>query len=335
MEPSSTNPWEAGERQPEHRRNAELEAALGLLNTYLQNARGQLDRPERPVKPVVFIVGCARAGSTILFQSLAASGVFAYPSNIMSRFYRDPYVGALIHRILHDLDDRREIFTDQEHALRFESLLGKSKGAASPHEFWYFWRSYFKFGAVQSELLHAPDARERHALISDIAGIEEVFGKPVLMKAMELNWHIPLLRELFPNSVFLFNHRDMLNNAISLLKARIIHGGSEKGWYSYKPEEYAMISELPPWEQVVAQVWFTERAVRRGLEGIPTEDVQEVAYADLCRDPMGVHERIRQRVGRIGKYEGPKSFTISGSPVPEELRVRAEVILSHLPQIRV
>ena len=37
---------------------------------------------------VVLVVGGPRSGSTVMMQWLASSGVFAYPSNLLSRFYR-------------------------------------------------------------------------------------------------------------------------------------------------------------------------------------------------------------------------------------------------------
>src|SRR5690606_39244763 len=95
---------------------------------------------------------------------------------------------------------------------------------------------------------------DKHELAKDVAGMEEVFGRPVLLKAMEMNWHIPLVRAIFPNSVFIFNRRDILQNAISLFNARKNYVGSEEGWYSYRPAEYEALAKMAPWEQVVAQV---------------------------------------------------------------------------------
>ncbi|MBK6551076.1 MAG: sulfotransferase [Flavobacteriales bacterium] len=280
--------------------------------------------------PVLFIVGCARAGSTILFQSLAHSGQFAYPTNLMSRFYRDPYFGAMVHRLLYDLDHQREIFSDEARVLEFKSRLGRSQGAAAPHDFGYFWRNYYTFGTTQSELLRAPSLEEVRALVSDVAGIESVFARPVLLKGMEMNWHIPTIRALFPNSIFLFNHREILHNAMSILDARRSYSGDENAWYSYKPTEFDQIKELPAWEQVVAQVWLTERAVQQGSAGIPTSDFLDISYEDLCREPEAVHTRIYTRLNLNAKYQGPISFQGPEKAIPNTLSDRADALIDKL-----
>lgn len=324
------NRWESMKRRAEHRRHPELESALERLNSYLHRSRGQLQGPSAPTMPVLFIVGCARGGSTILFQSLAASGYLAYPTNIISRFYRDPYLGALVHKVLYDLDHNFEIVPEQAREISFSSRLGRAQGAAAPHDFGYFWRNYFTFGEKQSDLLRAPSENDKHELAKDVAGMEEVFGRPVLLKAMEMNWHIPLVRAIFPNSVFIFNRRDILQNAISLFNARKNYVGSEEGWYSYRPAEYEAIAKMAPWEQVVAQVWYTEMAVAKGLERIPKSDVIEVQYEELCRSPAQVHDRIWQRIGTGGGYSGPQFFSTKETSIPPELQARAKELLKAL-----
>ena len=329
-DPNTPNNWETQERRPEHRRDPEVERILSLLNTFLHDSRSSLERPVQLTMPVLFIVGCARAGSTILFQSLARSGQFAYPTNLMSRFYRDPYVGALVHRLLYDLDHQKEIFPDEARVLEFKSRLGRSQGAAAPHDFGYFWRNYFTFGTTQAELVHTPSLDEGRALMSDLAGIETVFGRPVLLKGMEMNWHIPTIRALFPNSVFLFNHRDILHNAMSILGARRSYSGDENAWYSYKPAEYDLIKDLPAWEQVVAQVWLTERAVKQGSTGIPASDFLDISYEDLCRVPEAVHSKIFTRLKLNREYQGPISFEGSEKAIPNELSDRADALITRL-----
>lgn len=329
-DPNAPNSWETQERSPEHQRDTEVERTLDILNSHLHHSRASLSRPEKPSKPVLFIMGCARAGSTILFQSLAASGNFAYPTNVISRFYRDPFFGALVHRLLYDLDHNREIFPDEARKLEFKSRLGRSQGAAAPHDFGYFWRNYYTFGSTQSQLVAAPTGVQEQALISDVAGIEAVFGRPVLMKGMEMNWRIAELRRLFPNSIFLFNHRDILHNAMSILNARKAYVGNEEGWYSYKPHEYERFKHMPPWEQVVAQVWFTERAVRKGLKPITGADIMDISYEDMCQQPEKVHARINTRLGAAMDYRGPAAFQMNEKDIPKELVDRATLLIDQM-----
>ncbi len=326
--PNALNSWESSGRSARHARDPELERMLRLLNDHLDKARALLPRPAAPQMPVVLVVGCARAGSTLLMQWLADSGLVSYATNLLSRFYKDPYIGALIHRVLFDLDHRGEVFPVKPAHGEFVSELGRTRGADAPHDFGYLWRNYFGFGELQSELTRTPDAMGIAALRSDVGGMEQVFGKPVMLKAMELNWQIPLLRSIFPNSVFLFIQRDPMANAASLLKARQSFYGDEGAWYSYKPAEYAALKELPPWEQAVAQVACTNRAVRAGLAAIPAEDAIDVRYEEFCADPAALHRRLAARLGASTHYHGPAHFHASGKAFAPEQQERARAFLS-------
>lgn len=329
--PHALNSWESGSRASAHARDPELEAALKLLNERIALGKEQVDeRPTSPAWPVIFIVGCARSGSTLLLQWLAATEQLCYPTNIMSRFYRDPGLGALVHRVLHDLDRRGEIFPERATSERFRSELGRSKGADAPHDFGYFWRAHFAFGEHQGVLTHHPDEHERHELVADLAAVQQVFGKPLAMKAMQMNWHIPLLKELFPNSVFLFSRRAILENAWSLMRAREDYFGDASKWYSFKPPQFARILELEPWEQCVAQVYHTEQAVQAGLSAIPAPDTIVVDHEEFCDAPGKLYAALAERIELAGPYTGPALFTRRERAMPQELVERGQHFLDQL-----
>ena len=50
----------------------------------------------------VFVVGALRSGTTLFTQWLATTGLTAYPTNLLSRFYGAPLVGAKIQQLLTD-----------------------------------------------------------------------------------------------------------------------------------------------------------------------------------------------------------------------------------------
>ena len=84
-----------------HRRTKVLEELLDRVNCLFEEAElREISQMTQPKLPVLLIVGNPRSGTTLLYQWLAATGLFAYPSNIMSRFYRAPYIGGLLHKIL-------------------------------------------------------------------------------------------------------------------------------------------------------------------------------------------------------------------------------------------
>ena len=327
--PLDLNSWEEAGRQGAHARNASLEAALKALNERLAQGRSCSAANPGSDLPMVFIVGCARSGSTLLLQWLASTGLFCYPTNIISRFYADPYVGGLVHRVLHDLDDRGEVFPERREGSTFRSVLGRAKGAVEPHDFGYFWRHHFAFGATQAELQHRPDAAGEQRLVEDLRGLRAVFGRPLVMKALQMDWHLDILARLFPEAVFLHTERDPHDNALSLLKARRDYFGDEQHWYSFKPAEHAGIKDLPPMEQCLAQVHLTNAAVRASLARCEGARILKAGYEELCRTPAMLFDRLIGELGMEAPYQGPEHFPYSTDEDPDA-RGRSERFLATL-----
>src|SRR5690554_4423241 len=125
------------------KRDASLEIALTDLNTTIQSIESPINTDEAQ-SPIILIMGCPRSGSTLLLQWLASSGLFSYPSNLIARFYKNPYLGIRAQQALLDFDPLNQL-DFKETKFDFSSSLGKTKGALGPSEYWYYWRTFFKF----------------------------------------------------------------------------------------------------------------------------------------------------------------------------------------------
>ena len=224
------------EREQAFRRNERLEALLQEMNEILEPAEDRiLENHHMPRYPVIFIVGCARAGSTLMMQWLASTGIFAYPTNLLSRFYAAPSIGSRIQQLLTDSTYRfRDEFDDCATALQFSSDLGKTKGTLAPNEFWYFWRRFFHYGEIQQldedELACVDGAK----FLAELAALEAVFDKPFVLKALIINWNIPFIARIFDKVLFIHITRQPLHNAQSLLESREKYFGTIDEWYSFK-----------------------------------------------------------------------------------------------------
>jgi len=136
-------------RSDKHKKNQLLESIFPEMENYFGKLENEiLVKHHAPERPVLFIMGCARSGSTFLHQILAATQLFCYPTNLMSRFYYAPYWGARIQQLLIDADLKGEILVGNATIKSFKSELGKTTGALQPHEFWYFWNRFFPFQEV-------------------------------------------------------------------------------------------------------------------------------------------------------------------------------------------
>lgn len=302
-------------RRPEHRRSDELEALLAELARDLRPAAEEaVRRFVAPRLPQVLVVGCPRGGTTLAYQWLAATGAFAYPSNLVARFPSAPWIGARVERLLTDpaCDHGGELAVPDPNPEPYRSRLGKTRGLAAPHEFWYFWRRHLP-AAETHALSDAHLARVDTArLRAELAAWEDVRRRPLLLKAMILNWNLPWLAEALPGAVFLHVRRDVLDTARSLLDARREFSGDPGRWYSFRPPAWTRLRDHDPVRQVVGQALHTRRDVEAGLAGIAPGRRLILDYDDLCAAPAAAHARLRDLLAARGcdvpAYRGPARF---------------------------
>ena len=306
------------ERQKQFQRNEDLESLLRELNDRLAPVEDEiLKKFSTPQYPLVLLVGCARSGSTIMMQWLANTGEFAYPTNLLSRFYAAPYIGAKIQQMLSDPKYKfKNEFYDFGSPVSYNSDLGKTAGVLAPNEFFYFWRRFFNFGEIQYLDTVATKQVDALKFCAELAAIENVFDKPFAMKGLIINWNIPFIHNLLSRAVFVYIKRDTRYNAQSLIEAREKFMGDRNQWYSFKPVEYPMLEKLDPYQQVVSQVYFTNRAIEQGLDKIDSNNWMKVEYEEFCKSPETVYQQLTKKLAIHGfqlspKYNGPKKFKSS------------------------
>lgn len=302
-------------RQQEFRRNQQLEALLKRLNALLEPAEARILADYRmPRYPVVLVVGCARAGTTLLMQWLAHTGRFAYPTNMLSRFYGAPCIGALVQQLLTGPEySFRDEILDFQGVTSFSSSLGKTKGALEPNEFWYFWRRFIPNTEPRYVTPKELEKIDAATFAAELAAIEAVFDKPLAMKGLILELNIPFLSSVLEKVLFLYVKRHPFYNIQSLLESREKFYGHRRAWYSIKPREYDMLTDLEPIEQVAGQVYYTNRGIEEGLAQIDPSRGLAVSYEEFCTAPEQVFSAIRAKLTQQGHdvrwdYPGPERF---------------------------
>ncbi len=302
-------------RISEFARNTTLEGLLSELNGALGVADTLLAAPaDRPQLPTVLVVGGPRSGSTVTMQFLAATGRFAYPTNLLSRFYGAPAVGARIQAMLCDeaFDFRGEL-ADVGRPIRFDSELGKSSGALQPNEFWYFWRRFFPIQEPRFLSEAELGAVDRDGFLRGLASIEAVLGRPLAMKAMLLQQNIPYLAELLGRVVFVDVKRHPFFQCQSILEARRKFFGSIDRWYSVKTPEWEWLRDLDPYHQIAGQVLHNRRRVDEGLRIAGAHRTVVLGYDEFCAEPARLYRELVDRLDGLGHtvdapYEGPEAF---------------------------
>lgn len=296
-------------RTTKFRRNELLENLLAELGSNLQPTEEQLISAyskKTMQYPVVLVMGPLRSGTTLFTQWLANTGLVAYPSNLLSRFYQAPIIGAKIQLLL---TDPRYNFRDElgefAQQAEYKSENGKTKGALAPNEFWYFWRRFLTEASrdvwSDEELRQSMNTQ---TMLAELTGIMDVFQKPFLAKGMLFNYNIPFLDSVFDKVVFVQIKRDPVMNVASVLEARRRQLGSESEWYSFKIPEYETLKDLDPITQASGQVNYINRAVSTGLEKVAEQRKLVVQYEDFCANPRGFFDQLSVKLG----FETPPDY---------------------------
>ncbi len=306
-------------RRSVHERNRGLEELLAELSVLLAPAEeAALSLPRERDWPVVLVVGLPRSGTTLAMQWLATSGAFAYPTNLLSRFYAAPAIGARVQELL---TNPQFAFRDELEGLAapvdFHSDLGKTRGPLAPNEFWYFWRRFLPTVGIEpiGDLLDEVDAE---GLNAELAAVADVFGKPFALKGLMWVYDLPGAARLLPTAVFLHVERDPVYNAQSLLEARERFFGDRERWYSARPPEAATLDALTPVEQVIGQVVYTQRHIAAGLREVDPTRKLHVRYDAFCRDPASTWRELAVCLAAQGcdlpSYDGPARFDDTDQP---------------------
>lgn len=297
-------------------RNKLLEKLLNELNSDLLGAEKEALRKVRLDQsfPLILVMGPMRSGTTLFMQWLANTGLVAYPTNLLSRFYQAPILGSKIQLLLTDprfnfRDELGEFIQQTE----YRSENGKTKGVLAPNEFWYFWRRFLAEPQrdvwTDIELHQSMDIKTMRV---ELIGMMDVLEKPFAAKGMLFNYNIPFLDSIFEKILFVQIKRDAHTNVESVLEARKRQLGSESDWYSFKIPEYQQLKDMDPITQVCGQVHYINKAVDKGLEAVDESRKLVVQYEDFCINPEHFFHELVEKLGvNAATYNGPPKFTLS------------------------
>ncbi len=330
------------QRSPEHQRNSRLEALLATLTAAIGPGGDALAQAHStPKLPVYLICGTPRSGTTMSMAWLARAGTFEVPTNLISRFYRAPAVGAAVHRLLADpsVDHQTELLLPPEilDPAPYTNQLGKTRGPGAPNEFWYFWRYFLGFSDPPALGDLGRARADVAAFCGQLGAWEAVAGRPIALKALIASWDLDWLAAVLPTARFIRLRRDGPATMRSLLGARRRFYGTEEAWYSFRlPGPLA--EGLSPLQQVAAQVRCMDAAIDAGLARVAPERILTLDYDDLCSKPQEAWDQLRAFAARDGVQlpdahpDQPSPFRVTRrEPDPEAEAAWAESALIPRP----
>jgi hypothetical protein len=301
-------------KSEQFRSNYKLDTLLSELKELLFPLQMTIDCPPQPQWPVGCIIGNPRSGSTLLLQLMATTGVFSYPTNVLTRFSYAPYIGALIQKMLFDPEfDFHGDFRDIQSQINFKSDIGKSKGALATNEFQHFFRNYMPNFDIEWLNEYALKKVDFKAMAKSLASIEKAFERPFFTKANILQYNLDRFSREIPSLFYLYIKRSKILIMQSILISREEYFGTRSIWLSSKPKEYYQLKDFDIYHQIAGQVYYTEIAIDNGLRYVSDGNQLTVEYESLCKNPKTIYKRIVEKYATLGcdldpEYNGPKSF---------------------------
>jgi len=236
--------------------------------------------------PPVFIIGPPRSGTTVLYQLLCKHTNFSYINNFIGNWYRIPILAAKVYITL--FQGRNE--------LELISNFGKSKNHYGPNEFGEFWYKYYS----KTHSFKNQNKKSADKLKMEIAAITKIFEKPILLKNVVNSMRIQSLSNIFDNSTFIVIGRDKLDNAQSILNARIsLHNNKNHRWSVITPSMRNNPS-LPFFKDIINQLSDIQLNIESSLERLGNDKFIFIEYEDLCNNTPKVIKSILQKLNSKG-----------------------------------
>jgi hypothetical protein len=247
--------------------------SLRIVNRALDRYETRGGEPGPLAHPPLLIVGAPRCGSTLLYQALVQRFDVAYISNRHCRLHGAP-----------SLVERRGAV---RHPATYTSHHGFERGATAPSECGAYWYRFFP-RSPHHVPLSAADPAALADLRRSIARFTAAAGRPVVFKNLYCSLRLEPIAQALPEALFVVMHRELVENARSLLAGRMRRSGDYATWWSAEPPGIERIRRLPPAGQVVEQLRAIDRTIAEARTAIGERRFLDVGYAELCSSPHGV-----------------------------------------------
>jgi hypothetical protein len=269
------------------------------------------ERAAPPRRPIVFVVGPPRSGTTVVAQVLTASLPVAYFNNLTSIFPRSPIV---VNKLV------RRPFRNER--IAFRSFYGKSKNWYGPNDALYFWDRWF--GSDRTAIPAAIGEPNRSRLIQFFGAFQEAFPLPLIAKNNNMNAYANIVAPLLPTAVFVCMRRNPLYLAQALLKSRRdIHGSDETPYGIEDPDGTAVESENP-YQSVCRQVAFYQTLERAQSRAIGPERYWPVDYEAFCDNPRALVDRVANHIAPGESFDPPAGVDLNPFPISRHQKISDE-----------
>ena len=280
-------------------------ALLEILSSF-ENIILKYDR--KPLYSPLFIIGAPRSGTTLSYQLLANNFNTCYINNVMEKYNK--FACALSYG--------QAIINGCNPPGNYSSVYGETVGWNAPSQGRRFWDNFFKTGEQNYIGNDEIDAGTLKKLRNSVLGLQNIFGRPFINKALSLGVRLLPLNEALPESLFMCIHRSRVDVVRSMMKGWNEYEGGNNEWFSVKPLEYKYINSEDLLAKVCGQVYYIEKDIMRDLSIIGDGKCIHVTYDDICENPGVILNKLEEFynnnccLGRLERTnDPPEKFTRS------------------------
>jgi hypothetical protein len=255
---------------------------LDLLLAFIERRHYARARP--PHRPVIFVTGAPRSGTTVVSQVLLHHLPVTYFNNLTQVFPRAPIVANRIFgRLL------------RWQAPSYQSFYGRTWGLAGINDGLHLWDRWW--GPSRYVVPERFDPRTADDLVRFFGAYEAAFDKPILDKNNALATCASLIARTLPTAHFVCVQRDPAFAVQSILVARERIQGSRT--VPYGVEDPGRMPSGDPIEDVCAQVLYHERKAEEQRREIGDRRFWIVRYEDVSQEPYRIVERVADEILRV------------------------------------
>lgn len=231
-----------------------------------------LKKQQPPVYPPVFIIGPARSGTTLIYQSIINNFEVAYFPNLAALLNKAPLFAT---QLIHLLNLQKNLKKD------YSSNYGKISGLSSPSQGYEIWRRWFPRG----EYKLTDNILQQEDLKKTVGGIEKFYSAPFINKWPAFSVYIPELLTLFPDAFFIRVTREYSEVAKSVLKGRRVKKYKPGKSITQLPKNALPYQHSSPVEQVCSYVLGIESQISEDLLKVDKGNYVTIRYEEFCRKP--------------------------------------------------
>ncbi len=255
-----------------------------LLNQILAPVDDELTRSfTAPEKPVIAVVGLPRGGKSFVQQYLISVSDIGYISNVQAKFYKAPYIGAMIEKEFMETD----YLSNQEH------FYGITFGPLEPNEWGWFWNHWLKV-KKNNYYIEDESSIDFEGLNRKLAGMEHVKGNSILFQNVYATINLEILARHIPNLMVVYVSRDPLYLVNSYVRGKTeikdhAYTRKNKGNYGemiyFRPEGFDAHSPRGIVEESAVSIKLLSDHIERQLAFLPSSKIIRVDFDRAKADP--------------------------------------------------